>query len=422
MFGLNKRNRPPKVTSSINYPLLGGSLSLNVSESDLLKNPTAISCVEIIAKTISLLPINLYHKGRSGRVRAGWHPLHPVLRHRPNLDEPSAVFIEKVVRDMLVSGNAFLWKSYSSGNIDALYSLDPKQVKVYRNSDGRKTFEYADRSYTANEILHIPGAFYDGLIGHSPAKFAAEAVRMGVQLDSFAAEAFNNGPNSRLTLDISEKFPNGAKPDDVKAVASYVARNYAGKENAGKPLILFDKMKAAEIKTSSNRDAELVEARKYQERVIAKVFQVPLSMLGDSEAGYGDLENRQISFLTYGLGPWIRRLEQYFEMLLTPSENISYYVEFDTNVLLKSNLEARTKAYATMLQSGILSVNEVRKRENLDAIEDDVAGNAHFVLSNLMPLSEDIIESYMSNAKLKQKELEMIGQQPQPKTDKKANP
>lgn len=413
IFGFLKRKSPPTDTQ---YPVLGGLSVVSVSESELLKNPTAISCIDLISKSISLLPVNLYQKTRAGRVKAGWHPLHATLRHRPNIDEPSSIFIEKIVRDMLMHGNAFIWKNYNGTTIDSLTTLDPKHMKISRNSMGQKRFMYGETVYTTNEILHIPGAFYDGLRGYSPAKFAAEAIRMGVKLDTFASEAFENGPNSRLSLDISEKFPSGAKPDDVKAIAEYVARNYSGASNAGKPLILFDKMKASELTLSSNKDAELIDARKYQEQVIAKVFQVPLSMLGSSEANYGDFANRQISFLTFTLGPYIRRLEQYFEMLLTPAENVTYYVEFDTRALLKSNIEMRSKSYQTMLMNGILSVNEIRKLENLDAIPDTEAGDTHFVLSNLVPLREDIISAYMSGAKLKLQELE---NEPQPPTDKK---
>lgn len=418
MFDFLKRKAPPTPPGAQGVTL-GGFMLSTVSESDLLKNPTAISCIDLISKSISLLPINLYNKTRSGRIKAGWHPLHATLRHRPNIDEPSSVFIEKVVRDMLMHGNAYIWKNYNGTVIDSLHTLDPRNMRLMRNEAGQKRFMYGEKTYTSKDILHIPGAFYDGLRGYSPAKFAAEAIRMGVRLDQFADEAFNNGPNSRLSLDISEKFPNGAKPDDVKAIADYVARNYSGASNAGKPLILFDKMKAEEIKTSSNKDAELVAARKYQEAVIAKVFGVPMSMLGDTESNYGDFSNRQISFLTFTLGSWIRRLEQYFEMLLTPAENVTYYVEFDTNVLVRSNIETRAKAYQTMLINGILSVNEIRKKENLDALEDDVAGNTHWVMSNLVPLKEDVVNSYMASARLKQQELEQLQNEPPPPTDKK---
>lgn len=416
MFEFLKRSKPPQPSHTMHFPLFGTMLQ-NVSEQDLLRNPTTIACVEMIAKSIALLPIHLYHKSASGRTKAGWHALYAILRHRPNLDEPSSLFIEKVVRDMLMRGNAYIWKSYHNGAIDSLYSLDPRHVKVYRSGAGQKRYEYADRTYTSKEILHIPGAFYDGLVGHSPAKFAAQAIRMGVKLDQFSDEAFDNGPTSRLALDISEKFPNGARPEDVRAIAEYIQRNYAGPANAGKPLILFDKMKATEISNSSNKDAELLPARKYQEAVIAKVFGVPLSMLGDSESNYGDFEQRQISFLSYTLGPWIKRLEQHFEMLLTPAENVTYYFEADPNVLLRTDLESRTKAYQSMLMNGILSVNEIRKKENLDKLSDEVAGNTHWILSNLVPLREDIVEAYMSGAKLKQQQL--LEKEPDPPQDKK---
>ena len=417
LIDMIKRKKPPVDERDMSRYTYVGSGYTSINETILLQNPTAIACIDLISKSISLLPLNLYNKGSKGRVKAEWHPLHQILRHLPNGEEPSSLFIEKVVRDVLKYGNAYIWKSKSENKLDALYSLNAKHVSIYRDSvTNEKRFEYNGKVYTSKDILHIPGADYDGTKGYSPAVYGAKAIQMGVNLDDYASSSFDNGPNSSLSVDISEMYPNGAKPEDVKSMADYIQRNYAGKTNAGKPFVAFNKMKVSPIQVSSNRDAELQAAREYQEKVIMKVFNVPASMLGDSESGYGDLEARMIAFLQFTLGPWIRRLEQFFEMLLTPSERINYYVEFDPSVLLKTSLTEKTNAYANMIRSGILSINEVRQRENLDALPDKTAGDAHFMLSNMMPVNKETIDSYMASQKIKLKEA---GEKTEPKVDKK---
>lgn len=408
-----RRSAPP-VKAYYDYSI-GGSSGLNLSESSLLNNPTVIACVNLISRSISMLPLNLYVKSRNGRAKAGWHPLFAVLRYAPNAEEPSAVFLEKVIRDMLMYGNAYIWKSYNDGKIDALYTLSAKDVRVYRDSNtNEKLFDYNGKTYTSRQILHIPGAFYDGTKGYSPANYASKAIEMGVSLDEYARTAFDNGPSTRLLLDISERYPSGAKPEEVKEVANYIARNYSGKENAGKPLILFSKMKATPVDVSSNKDAELVEARQYQQKVIAQIFQVPLFLLGDGQVTYGNYEQSMTGFLTFTLGPWIKRIEQYFAMLLAPSELVNMYIEFDPSYLLRTDIATQTTNYAAMHRIGVLSINEIRERQNLDLLEDEVAGNTHFAEANLMPLTKETIEAYMASQKLKMEELKA-----EPKLDKK---
>lgn len=414
LFNIFKRTAPPR-EADYYMPMYGGGGLINVSESNLLKNPTVISCINLISRSISLLPLTLYNKSNRGSMKAGWHPLYPLLKYTPNAEEPISVFLEKVMRDILTYGNAFIWISRINGNIDALYSLDAKEVTVYRDQNtNQKKYDYLSKSYTSREILHIPGAAYDGTKGYSPASFAAKAIEMGVSLDEYARAAFDNGPNTKLLLDVSERFDRGAKPEEIKKVADYVSRTYSGKDNANKPFILFDKMKATPVDITSNKDAELLEARIYQEKTIAQMFQVPLFLLGKGEVTYGNYDSAMNAYLTFTLGPWIKRLEQYFALLLQPSERDGYYVEFNPAYLLRTDLASKTESYSKMLRIGVYSIDEIREKENLPPLEDEVAGTTHFGEANLMPLNKETIKAYMANQKAKMQES-----QGQPALDKK---
>ena len=70
---------------------------------------------------------------------------------------------------------------------------------------------------------------------------------------------------------------------------------------------------------------------------------------------------------------------------------------------MKTSLNDRIAAYARQMQIGILSINEIRAKENLPPVE---GGDTHWLSANLMPLKDDIIDSYMAGAKLKQAQYE----------------
>jgi len=103
---------------------------------------------------------------------------------------------------------------------------------------------------------------------------------------------------------------------------------------------------------------------------ITRIYKMPPPMVGMMEAAtYNNVENLQIQFVIYTLMPWLRRHEQALQRdLLLPSERSRYYIEFNIGGLLRGNQEARFKAYAVARQWGWLSVNDIRRLENLPPV------------------------------------------------------
>jgi HK97 family phage portal protein len=94
---------------------------------------------------------------------------------------------------------------------------------------------------------------------------------------------------------------------------------------------------------------------------------VPPALLGHLEkASYSSQEAQNLEFLTHSLRPWLTRIEQAIERSLLVDANV--YVEFTTGDLLRTDLKTRYDAYRTALAAGWMSVNEVRRLENLPAV------------------------------------------------------
>jgi len=72
----------------------------------------------------------------------------------------------------------------------------------------------------------------------------------------------------------------------------------------------------------------------------------------------------------YTLLPWIKRHEQaMMRDLLLPSERDTYYIEFNVSGLLRGDQKSRYEAYAIARQWGWLSVNDIRRLENLPPVK-----------------------------------------------------
>lgn len=372
----------------------------------LKKNTTVTACTNIISSAISILPLNLYRKDpkTGARQKAGWHPLYKMTKYEPNPSESPTVWINKGLQHILYYGNAYLFHERGE-NAAASFWLNPRAVER-RGFGSNVKFYYNGREYGPDQILHIPSLVTDDMgAGYAPVDMARAAVILGIQLDEYSLSSFGNGLNTKLLIDISEMTKDAANEEDAtkiaNVVAEYVRRHYVGPENAGKPLIAVKGMKVEELKNqSSNREAELLESRKWQELEICKVFGVPPFLVnGSYEVKYGGLEQAMTVFTNFTLAPYLRHIEQRLNTLLEASERPYYYFEFDLHVLLRPDEKTRAEFYSKLFQLGAIDANGICARENIEPPTE--GGTARFVPANLMPLTEDNLNAYMASSKVK---------------------
>ena len=130
-----------------------------------------------------------------------------------------------------------------------------------------------------------------------------------------------------------------------------------------------------------NTVAKLVENRKFSEKEIAKIFRVPLFMLGSENSKFANQEQSNTYFLQHTLTPWLVKIQEYFNRLLPYDRKEDCYVEFDTDTMLRADYNTRMSNYVKGLQSGIYTLNQVLEMENLPKVNEDYA-DKHIMLEN----------------------------------------
>lgn len=82
-----------------------------------------------------------------------------------------------------------------------------------------------------------------------------------------------------------------------------------------------------------------------------------------------NIEHQGIEFSTHTMIPWVTRFEQEFtRKLLREDEKDSKYVKFNMNVLMRGDIQTRTRYYQVGRQWGWLSANDVREKEDENSI------------------------------------------------------
>jgi HK97 family phage portal protein len=372
------------------------------SGSDVItgKDSTSFAAIDLICSSFANLSGYFYDKKSKQALKA--HALYDLILS-PNYDETKFQFFYHSAKDYF-NGNVF-WYKYDNakGEVISLFRLNPAKVRVKRNLSNQKIYTYNGIEYDYRKILHIPSRYgYDGLIGKSIFSECNQIFSNTAELDSYIKNSFNNSVGNRLVIDITKAYPD-ASNEQIQQLADKFLQDYTGIKNAGRPLIKRKNIEYDKIETDfkDNRANQLVENRKFQEKEVAKLFGVPLPLLNGTETA--NTESLYTVFIENAIRPLATSFEQALNKLISFEERLTVYFEYSYNSLLKTSLQTRIDTYAKQVTNGMLSPNEVRRKENLPEVE---AGENIFVPANLMPLRQDIVDAYMAGAKIKALNLE----------------
>lgn len=361
----------------------------NVNEFTAMQMTAVYFCVRVLAETLAGLPLHLYKRGDSNsKEKAKDHAIYFLLHDEPNTEMTSFVFRETLMTHLLLWGNAYAQIIRNGRNeVIGLYPLMPNKMTVMRSEDGEIFYKYNHKSedvYLLKEdVLHIPGLGFDGLIGYSPITMAKNAIGMAMACEDYGASFFQNGAQPGGVLE----HP-GIIKDPERVRASWNAA-FQGPKNANKVAVLEEGMKYQPIAIAPS-EAQFLETRKFQLNEIARIFRIPPHMIGDLErSSFSNIEQQSLEFVKYTLDPWIVRWEQSLErVLLTKKEKESYFIKFNLDGLLRGDYESRMNGYAVGRQNGWMSANDIRELENLDRISAEEGGDLYLVNGNMLPLDK----------------------------------
>ena len=377
---------------------LGGTLAGKpVTERTAMQMTAGYACVRILAESIAGLPLHLYRYKGNGKEKAIDHPLYSLLHDEPNPEMTSFVFREALMCHLLLWGNAFAQVIRNGkGEVTALYPLLPSRMTVDRDERGQLFYRYqrgGDETaggkkakpetviLLPQDVLHIPGLGFDGLVGYSPIAMSKNAIGLAMAAEEYGSKFFANGAAPAGVLETPTLIK------DVSKLRDSWNEAYGGSRNAGKIAILEQGVTFKPI-SMSPQDSQLLETRKYQLDEIARIFRIPPHMIGDLEkATFSNIEQQSLEYVKYTLGPWVCRWEQGLaRALLSRDEKQQYFIRFNVDGLLRGDYKSRMEGYAIGRQNGWMSANDIRELENQDLIPAEAGGDLLLVNGNMLPL------------------------------------
>ncbi|MEW8994404.1 phage portal protein [Clostridium sp.] len=359
-----------------------------VNEKTAMQTTAVYACVRILAETIASLPLHTYKYTETGKEKSMDHSIYHLLADEPNPEMTSFVFRETLMGHLLLWGNAYAQIIRDGrGKVTALYPLMPNIMSVKRAENGEIYYVYCkggqDYTLRSDEVLHIPGLGFDGLIGYSPIAMAKNAIGMAIATEEYGASFFANGANPGGVLE----HP-GIVKDPTRVRESWNSV-YQGTKNAHRVAVLEEGMKFQSIGIPPEQ-AQFLQTRKFQINEIARIFRIPPHMIGDlDKSSFSNIEQQSLEFVMYTLDPWVVRWEQAIKRaLFTESEKKQYFVKFNVDGLLRGDYQSRMNGYAVGRQNGWLSSNDIRELENLNRIPEELGGDLYLINGNMTKLAD----------------------------------
>lgn len=401
LFGFGQaRDKPVDKAADAGYSFLFGRTTSGkpVNERTAMQTTAVYACVRILAEAVASLPLHVYeYQDDGGKKLVYDHPLYYLLHDEPNPEMTSFVFRETLMSHLLIWGNAYAQIIRDgAGRVLGLYPLLPDKMEVQRddkgniyyvysrNSDENPMFkEYGNIKLKAEDVLHIPGLGFDGLIGYSPIAMAKNAVGMTLACEEYGASFFANGANPGGVLE----HP-GVLKDPSKVRESWNSV-YRGVSNAHKIAVLEEGMKYQQIGIPPE-EAQFLETRKFQINEIARLYRIPPHMVGDlDKSSFSNIEQQSLEFVKYTLNPWVIRWEQSLQRsLLLPGEKGKYFIKLNVDGLLRGDYQSRMNGYAVGRQNGWFSANDIREMEDMNPIPDEEGGNLYLINGAMTKLAD----------------------------------
>lgn len=338
---------------------------------------SALWCgVKVISEAVGMMPLVLYRKGQGDRVRerADSHPLYPLFHDEPNAEHTRPVFFETLQSHCLLYGNGYAEiERNGDGTVAGLWPIHPTRVKPERNQAGEVVYRVrgpqqlgGDVVIPARDMIHVPGLGPDGSVGWQLLEIGRDTLGFALAAQLYGSSWFKNAARPGGVIEVPGALSDQARENLRKSWQQL----HAGVDKVGMVAVLEEGSKFTPV-FASNEQTQYKDLLPFLVYEVARLLNCPPSKIHSLEkATWGNLETLNQDFLTTTLQPWLTKWEcELKRKCLTSAEKRTLYPEFLTDVIVRLNYQTRVDGLVKLSGGPVYTVNEVRKLENMPAIE-----------------------------------------------------
>lgn len=347
-----------------------------VTVENALQVSVVLACLRVIAEGVAQVPWRVMQESEDGakRLPAKKHPLYDIISRRPNAWQTSFGLRETMVFHAGLTGNAYAYKSLvgSERRLAELVVIPPGSIRVTVADNGTMNYivtgrDKTTRTLTEDEVWHLRGPSWDGMVGMEILKLAREAIGLAMATEETQAQLHAKGVRASGTYSVEGTLT----LDQQQHLTKWIKQQFTG-GNAGGPMVLDRNAKWVPT-TLTGVDAQHLETRKHQVEEICRMFRVMPIMAGQSDKAstYASAEQMFIAHLVHTLLPWYERVEQSADCnLLTEADRAAgYYTFLDPVGMLRGALKDTAEYLYRLVSIGTMTRNEARHKLDLNPLD-----------------------------------------------------
>lgn len=315
----------------------------------------------------------------------GGRVMNWLLGTEPNERMNSYTFFKSLVSAILLRGNAYVYPERDDlGNVRAFYLLTPDSVVYDKLSNIYTVSDPVNNIYrvlSCHEILHFKNVSMDGgYTGVSTIRYAAQTLGIAATSDTETLKRFATGGRFKAILKNSGSVRGFGEYQDDELRGH--GNDLQDAINRGDDILVVKGDAEVSPLSMTSADMQFLESRKFTIREIARFFNVPPSkLMDDSNSNYKSVEVSNIAFYAEALQPIVTEIEREFAAkMLNVHTYGDYKFCFNLRSLYALDLESKGKWDSTRLQNGLVSVNDLRRENDIEPVDkgDDVYLSVNF--------------------------------------------
>lgn len=330
-----------------------------VTKEKALEIPTIQACINLIAGTISSLPINLYQKGEDGKVKEVRDHRTFLLNNDTGDTLTATQFWRAMIEDYYLGKGGYAYINWQGMDARSIHYVDETYISIQKNTD--PIFKDYDilvqgTAYHPHRFFKILRKTKDGMVSRSITDDNPLIIGVSHSELVYEENLVRKGGNKRGFLKSPKKLTQAA----IDALKDAFRKLYG---NADENVVVLND--GIDFQESSNTSVEmqLNENKKANTTEICKLFGIPDTMIN------GNPSEKDIDNFIRTCAIVMNDIECSLDRdLLLESEKGLFYWAFDTKELTRGNIKERYEAYKIGLDKNFLQIDEVREKEDLEPI------------------------------------------------------
>lgn len=341
-------NVTPPIDDVLLQALINGE---TITREKAMTLPAVAGAVDFISNMIACMPVKLY-KYKQGKVEEVENDTRIKLLNNDTGDTLDAFQFKKaMVEDYLMGKGGYAFIKKSGNEVTGLYYVQDIYIsflKNYKPIFKEYTILVEGQQYYPFEFIKLLRKTQDGAEGTGLCVELSKALETAYQTLLYQLGLVKSGGNKKGFLKSQRKLGK----EEIDELKNAWKNLYANNET--NTIVLNNGLEFQEASNSSV-EMQLNESKKTLQEEINNIFHI------------------QVDFyetFKQAIYPIVKAFETALNRdLLLEKEKKNMFFTFDVKEIIKANITERYQAYKLAKEVGLMTINEMRKEENMNFIE-----------------------------------------------------